>query len=460
MVNLFFTNWRLATGDRRRRFRCVCNEIGVILIATLLLASPTAAMTIDRVPNPRTAGGYVTDGAGVLGADFTALINNLCVQIEHATGAEVAVVTVDNMNGTTVEDYAVRLFKQWGIGKREQKNGALILFAHKERRIKIEVGYGLEEFLTDARTGVLLDQFAVPNFKQGLFGRGLLQLTQAVAGDIARANHVPLQIDVTTQLPAQVTPPPLPNTDDGNGTAGGPLQVSHHVPELLFVTFAALWLFFQSIFVGLAKARAEKFSRLGSGSTLPLVAFGFAAIMFLVFSNVLALAIAAAVIAISLGMRRVLHMRILAYRRRCPHGHGAMELVSESDDDQFLQPEEIAEEQASGMDYEFWRCPQCQALERFAVVLRGAARCPQCTRRTLETEETITHAAAIGRSGQQRVEIHCVNPRCTFRNVTFRTIAALLPPVSGGGFSSGGSGFSGGSFGGGSSGGGGASRGW
>src|SRR5690348_9508325 len=93
--------------------------------------------------------GYVSDFAHVLSSDTRQALEAKLSNFERATTNEIAVVTVPSLEGDTEEDYAVRLFKEWGIGKKGKDNGVLILIAPHERRARIEVGYGLEEVLPD-----------------------------------------------------------------------------------------------------------------------------------------------------------------------------------------------------------------------------------------------------------------------------------------------------------------------
>src|SRR5437588_6736878 len=97
--------------------------------------------------------GYVTDLAGVIGTDKTAKLEALCMELEQKTGAQKAIVTVRSLDGESVEYYAVDLFKQLGIGSKKDNRGVLLLVAPNDRKYRIEVGYGLEPIINDARAG-------------------------------------------------------------------------------------------------------------------------------------------------------------------------------------------------------------------------------------------------------------------------------------------------------------------
>ena len=115
------------------------------LLLTMFQGLPGAAF-----PRPS---GHVNDFAGVLTADDRAYLENFLRSVERDTTAEVVVVTVTSLDGMTIEEYANRLFADWGIGTKARDNGVLLLVAPAERQVRIEVGYGLEGSLPDGLAG-------------------------------------------------------------------------------------------------------------------------------------------------------------------------------------------------------------------------------------------------------------------------------------------------------------------
>jgi len=115
------------------------------------------------------------------------------------TGSPVVVVTVKDMGGMTVEDYAHRLFRKWGIGDRDRDNGVLILVALEERKIRIENGYGVEGVLPDGLTGSILDRDILPDLRNGDYGAGLYRGMARVAGILAKEAGV--AIDGSLEAP-------------------------------------------------------------------------------------------------------------------------------------------------------------------------------------------------------------------------------------------------------------------
>ena len=129
--------------------------------------------------------GYVNDFANVIDADTEARITALCTELEQKTKAELAVVTVPTIGDYDDADYVNRLFEKWGIGKKGVDNGVLLFVAVQERRVRLEVGYGLEGLIPDITAVRILDQYVVDDFKQGDYAAGMLRGAQAVAGLIA-----------------------------------------------------------------------------------------------------------------------------------------------------------------------------------------------------------------------------------------------------------------------------------
>lgn len=123
---------------------------------------------------------YVTDTANVIEPEWKEKINALAGEIEKNTTNEIAVVTVKNLEGLSVEEYGNKLFQQCGIGKKEKNNGILILTAMDDRKWRIEVGYGLEGTINDARAGEIGRTYITEYFKQEKYGEGLYLTVEAL----------------------------------------------------------------------------------------------------------------------------------------------------------------------------------------------------------------------------------------------------------------------------------------
>jgi uncharacterized protein len=145
----------------------------VLALSCAALALPFATSLVGAQNFPDYMG-YVNDYAGLLSPAAKTQLDARLTQLEKDTTAEVAVVTVKSLEGDSVDDYAVRLFEKWKIGKKGKDNGVLFLVALDDRKMRIEVGYGLEPVITDGRAGRIRDNDVIPRFKQGDYEGGIL----------------------------------------------------------------------------------------------------------------------------------------------------------------------------------------------------------------------------------------------------------------------------------------------
>jgi uncharacterized protein len=128
--------------------------------------------------------GYVNDFADVLDTQTKAQIEDLCTQIDQKAHAQIALVTINTLDGSDIESYAVDLFHKWGIGAKGSDHGVLILYAIKDRQARIEVGYGLEPILPDGKVGGFQRE-AIPLMRSGDYSQALFLVTSRVADVIA-----------------------------------------------------------------------------------------------------------------------------------------------------------------------------------------------------------------------------------------------------------------------------------
>ena len=155
-----------------------------------VVAGATSRAEARTWPEPR---GYVSDFAGIIDPASADSIDALALELKQKTGAELAVVTVTDLGGESIDPAAVELFEQWGIGKKGKDDGVLILLAQTERRVKIEVGYGLEGILPDGRCGSIIRLVMGPDLHADRFGAGLQRGAEAVAGVVAQDRGVTLE---------------------------------------------------------------------------------------------------------------------------------------------------------------------------------------------------------------------------------------------------------------------------
>ncbi len=160
-----------------------------ILLSLFLLCSLTFA---QEAGIPSVPLGYVSDFAHLLGVAEKKALEDLSLELEQKTTAQLAVVTVNTTSPESIEPYTVRLFEKWGIGHKGKDNGVLLLVAYQDRAVRIEVGYGLEGVLTDAICKNIIEKFIIPSFKQGQFSQGIYKGSLSIANSIAESYNVAL----------------------------------------------------------------------------------------------------------------------------------------------------------------------------------------------------------------------------------------------------------------------------
>ena len=155
----------------------------LVLLALGAAAMPSSAQE-PRYPEPS---GFIVDEIGRLSPNTRSGLESLCLEVKQKTGAEIAVALVQTIAPTDIDDYANRLFERWGVGSRETNEGVLLVVALDERRIRIEVGYGLEGILPDGRAGTILRRTIEPGLKVGDWdsgiGGGVIEMAQVIAKD-------------------------------------------------------------------------------------------------------------------------------------------------------------------------------------------------------------------------------------------------------------------------------------
>lgn len=152
---------------------------GVKILLSLLLLLLFPAFVYAQLTFPQYEG-FVNDFENILSNDE--ILEAKLAQLEKDTTAEVVVVTIDSFQETTIEDYAVKLFEAWKIGKEDVDNGLLILISSEQRQSRIEVGYGLEGTLPDALTGRIQDEYMIPSFQEGDYSKGIESGVDVISG--------------------------------------------------------------------------------------------------------------------------------------------------------------------------------------------------------------------------------------------------------------------------------------
>ena len=140
-----------------------------VLISSILFAADVPYLT-----------GRITDNAQLLSPEVNRSLSDSLQAHEKRTGNQIAVLTIATLDGESIEDYAVRVFESWKLGQKGKDNGVLIVVVPNDRRMRIEVGYGLEGTLTDAMAGRIVQNIMTPKFKNGDFEGGIADGAGAV----------------------------------------------------------------------------------------------------------------------------------------------------------------------------------------------------------------------------------------------------------------------------------------
>jgi uncharacterized protein len=147
-----------------------------VVAAVVLLAGAARAAE----PEFPALSGRVVDAAGILSGSVREELTQMLARQQASTGQQLVVVTLKSLQGFTIEEFGYQLGRHWGIGQKGQNNGVLLIVAPNERKVRIEVGYGLEDRLTDAASRTIIDQQILPRFRQGDFSAGTLEGAAAI----------------------------------------------------------------------------------------------------------------------------------------------------------------------------------------------------------------------------------------------------------------------------------------
>jgi uncharacterized protein len=160
------------------QIRCRFSVVFVFVAVGFLIAAGVSALEVPYLA------GRVNDQAKLLDDGFESQLEERLRLLEEETGAQVAVLTISTLEGDPLEDFSMRVVETWKLGREDADDGVLILVARDERRMRIEVGYGLEGVLTDAQSGRIIDHLMAPRFREGDFNGGIGAAVDAVSSAI------------------------------------------------------------------------------------------------------------------------------------------------------------------------------------------------------------------------------------------------------------------------------------
>lgn len=169
-----------------------------ILLGVIVLFVCGAATVGHSVEIPVLPAAPVVDLAGIIDNDAESKLNRYLRELETKTGAQMAILTIDSLEGQALEELSITIaHDQWKLGQKGKDNGVLVVVALNDKKYRIEIGYGLEGLLPDSLVGAIGRQYLVPSFKRGDYSTGIFAVAVVMANEIARDAGVEI-----TGLPA------------------------------------------------------------------------------------------------------------------------------------------------------------------------------------------------------------------------------------------------------------------
>ncbi len=413
----------------------------LLMLAAARLTTWAAGTEIDAVPNVHLVDStrFVSNTDGVLSAGCVDSLDRMLHRTWQLSTAEPIVVALKDIPDRYEPiTYAVELGQKWGVGKSDKDNGLVILLITDRRRMTIAPGYGLEGVLPDIVCNRIIQNYAIPYFKDNNYDGGMIAAVNAVCSILDNPENT------------------------GEIASKQPSNRKHGESDFDFFTFmlkcgcvmlaVMLSLVVYSFVSGRKLDEVVRYERLDNLKPVAL------------FLSFLGLGIPLpAYLLCSFWMKRIRN-----HKRDCPNCGHQMSKLDEETDNQYLTPAQDAEEQLNSVDYDVWLCPNCGEKDVISFVNKKSnlIPCSNCGARACQLTGTRTIRKPTTQSeGTGEKIYYCHN--CKKQTRIPYTIAKLdVPPVviipggGGGNGFGGGGGFGGGSFGGGSFGGGGATGGW
>ncbi len=423
-------------------------KLSLFLTVFLLLSySGYAQWKVNTVPDPKTTGlGFISNPDNILLDKEVAYLDSIIQEVQDSSKAQIAIVMLQSIGDEVPKTFATELFNLWGVGNAETDNGLLILFVMDQRRIEFETGYGTEQILSDAKSYEIQQEFMVPRFKEGNYGKGIVEGTEEIVRIfMGRAEEIK-PTDNESSLPS----------DDYNYNNNYDYSFYSRYREELnlyfIITALALGLFFLLFIISVVNK--DYFARY---QTMRIFRLYFWFILFPV-----------PFIGIYIFVKRISEKWRNTPRISAKTGL-IMHKLSETEDDKYLEKGQVAEEKVKSVDYDVWISGDdddvlIQAYKRWFSKYNS---CPKCKYKTYyKVYDKVIRAATYSSSGKGERHYKCTN--CGHSKTTTYTIPKKTKTSSsssgssswGGSSSSSWSSGGSSSWGGGSSGGGGAGSSW
>lgn len=356
----------------------------VLIGLTRLAAEASPAL----IPSPRPHG-WIADQAHLLAPATATDLDRLLDEVHRHEGAEMAIATVETINGANPRQFATGLFNRWGLGDRTRNNGLLLFVALRDRKAEIILGRGLENPTHVSRCERIMQETIVPHFRSGDSAGAIAAGARACASEFFGVTLAPPVETATPQTPVETPkdPPARPIALARPDTSGSPPAPSAMNPMVIVALLCG--------------------TGLGGGALLWLF------------------------------LRR-------ATTRTCARCHNPMTKLDESQDDAHLAPGERTEEGIGSVNYDVWLCPTCTGVEkvRHGRWFTRYSACPRCGAKTRSSAQRTLISAT--RSSTGLIEIHEVCAFCKDTRVSTRVLPRIVETSSasrssgfGGGSSSG-----------------------
>lgn len=409
--------------------------LSIITICLVSVVSVTA-YTVDEIPNVHVTDHtrYVSNPDGILSQSTVTQSDSIISGIWRETTAEVVVVAVNDIGNADINTFATELFTKWGIGKKDNDNGLLVLIVKGQRKAVIRTGYGVEGVVPDIIAGRIIRDDMAPNFKNGDYDAGTIAA-------LKQLEYVMTTPGATEELKSKYENDAKQGSDDW---------------FMMYVSFAAvltLGLLLWFLYMLWSVRNLDLFEKYQKADALKMP------MLFCCF--------------LCLGMPLLLYILLTFMMKRwrckprqCPNCKNKMRRLDEVRDNDYLTPAQDMEERYDSIDYDVWLCDTCGETDVLPYInkQKNYTTCERCGARmcTLKEDRIVVNATPQREGCGMKIYM-CLN--CNKTSTISYTIARTVnPPViimgGGGRGFGGGGGFSGGSFGGGGTGGGGASGGW
>jgi len=433
--------------------RVISTLICLLVLGALgLTVRPAGAVTLDEAARALKKRDRVYDFAKVLSSAEELRLQRQLEAMEQEGVAEGVVLIADRLEGATIEEFALGIGERWKVGRRDVGNGLVLAVSIADRKRWLEVGPDLQGTIPDAVAARLTQETLVTPFRQGRYGDGLDAALTEIRQRLARAGGVealpvrepergpaPGMVLLTVLLggltavtafrswPRGSHPGQdlwrLPSIGLGFGSAAvavlGASQAQTGGIQLLLVALAPTgWALLRLLEGGWTPLDLNAANRVGQSTTRAYWATVAVLAGAWLFTTPIGLLFPLLVLAVPIGL--AISGYFARIPRKCPECVGALRWLPENEEPQFLKDVEDLEQRLGSVDYDIWRCGNCNRSAVFAhnKVFAPYKECPRCNRRTLSTHTVMDEKPTAWQDGWASDVSECKNPKCNYREVT------------------------------------------